>query len=118
MTRVRPTVPSKEVANPSLVILQVLVIGQRDRYEVAHGWSIGSPSDSGRTHYLADYDQISIMLVEQKDLRPVRGRLETCAQPSMTLSPRHSGTPLANYARPQLLNRWRERSLRIRRSAA
>src|SRR5262249_9591415 len=54
----------KEVANPSLVILQVLVVRQRDRYEVAHGRSIGSPSASGRTHFAAD-DQISIMPVER-----------------------------------------------------
>ena len=59
----------KEMANPSLVILQVLVVRQRDRYEVAHGRSIGSPSDSGRTHFAADDDQISIMPVEQRETR-------------------------------------------------
>jgi hypothetical protein len=65
------------VANPSLVILQVLVVRQRDWYEVAHGRSIGSPSDSGRTHFAADDDRISIMPVEQLEtasrMRSTRG---------------------------------------------
>lgn len=59
----------KEVANPSLVILQVLVVRQRDRYEVAHSRSIGSPSDSGRKHFAAGDDQISLVPVEQLETR-------------------------------------------------
>jgi len=59
----------KEVANLSLVILQVLVVRQGDRYEGAHGRSIGLPSDSGRTHFAASDDQISIMPIEQRETR-------------------------------------------------
>jgi hypothetical protein len=57
------------VTNPSLVILQVLVVRQRDRYEVAHGRSIGSPSGSGRTHFAAGDDQILLVPVEQLETR-------------------------------------------------
>ena len=59
----------KEVANPSLVIPQVLVVRQRDRYEVAHGRSIGSPSDSGRTHFAAGDDRILLVPTEQLETR-------------------------------------------------
>jgi hypothetical protein len=54
----------KEVANPSLVIPQVLIVRQRDRDGVGHDRSIGSRSDNGRTHYAAGAHQTPMMLVK------------------------------------------------------
>src|SRR5690348_16991660 len=81
----------KEVANPSLVILQVLVVRQRDRYEVAHGRSIGSPSDSGRTHFAAGDDRILLVPIEQLETRVLYDR-PACDQPCVLML---GGSPLA-----------------------